>query len=56
MSFLTEYFLNRDELYEYWDISIFFDVTFETVLQRALKRDVEYFGSEEEVLKKYNNR
>jgi len=49
-------FLNRDELYKYWDISIFLDVTFETVLQRAIKRDVEYFGSEDEVRKKYQNR
>jgi len=49
-------FLNRDELYKYWDISIFLDVSFETVLKRAIKRDVEYFGSENEVIKKYKNR
>ncbi len=49
-------FLHRDELYQYWDVSIFLDVTFETVLQRAIKRDVEYFGSKDEVIKKYRNR
>jgi len=49
-------FLLRDELYKYWDISIFLDITFETVLKRALARDVRFFGSEKEVIKKYNKR
>lgn len=48
-------FMNRDELYKYWDISIFLDVTFETVLKRALARDVKLFGFEKEVIKKYNH-
>ncbi len=49
-------FLNRDELFEYWDVSIFLDVSFETVVTRALVRDLNAFGSEEEVLKRYNQR
>jgi len=49
-------FLNRNELTKYWDISIFLDVSFETVIKRALIRDVNYFGSEEEVIKRYKKR
>lgn len=49
-------FLHRDELADYWDLSIFLDVTFETVIKRALLRDREYFGSEREVIKRYTER
>jgi uridine kinase len=49
-------FMNRDELFQYWDMSIFLDVSFDTVRKRALERDLEYFGSVENVLKRYNNR
>jgi uridine kinase len=49
-------FMHRDELYEYWNLSVFLDVTFETVRKRAISRDREYFGSEEKVLEKYNKR
>lgn len=49
-------FLNRDELAQYWDMTIFLDVSFETVMQRALKRDLAYLGSEENVLNCYNSR
>jgi uridine kinase len=49
-------FLNRDELRQFWDMTIFLDVSFETVIQRALKRDLEYLGSEENVLNCYNSR
>jgi uridine kinase len=49
-------FMNRDELYKYWDLSVFLDISFETVLKRAVIRDKDYFGSEEEVYKRYNKR
>ena len=49
-------FMNRDELYHYWDISIFLEVSFQTVKNRAVSRDVKLFGTEDEVLKKYQNR
>jgi len=50
-------FMNRDELYQVWDLSIFLDIKFETVLERALQRDIELFRNEETIklrfLKKY---
>ncbi|MBS3741896.1 MAG: hypothetical protein KGY75_00930 [Candidatus Cloacimonetes bacterium] len=49
-------FLNRDELYQFWDLSIFLKISFETMLDRALIRDLELFGSEEAVIKKYQRR
>lgn len=49
-------FLNRDELAQYWDMTVFLDVSFETVIKRALKRDLEYLGSEENVLTCYKTR
>ena len=49
-------FMHRDELREYWDLSIFLDVSFETVRKRAILRDTKLFGTEEEVLKKYDTR
>lgn len=49
-------FMNRNELYKVWDLSIFLDVSFETVRKRALARDKNLFGTEEETLNKYNKR
>ena len=49
-------FLNRDELYQYWDLSVFLDISFDTVRKRAIERDKELFGTEEKVLDKYNKR
>ena len=49
-------FLNRDELAEYWDLSIFLDVSFDIVLKRAIARDEKYFGSIDEVENRYMNR
>jgi len=49
-------FMHRDEVDHYWDLSIFLDISFTTVRQRAIKRDKEYFGSDEKVLEKYNKR
>lgn len=49
-------FMNRDELRGYWDLSIFLDVSFETVRKRAVLRDAKLFGTEEAALKKYDTR
>ena len=49
-------FMNRDELRGYWDLSIFLDVSFETVRKRAVLRDTKLFGTEEEALNKYDKR
>lgn len=49
-------FMNRDELRGYWDLSIFLDVSFETVRNRAVLRDAKLFGTKDEVLKKYDQR
>jgi len=49
-------FMNRNELYKYWDLSIFLDISFETVIKRATARDTVFFGSRDAVLNKYNNR
>jgi len=38
-------FMNRDELHNIWDISIFLDVSFKTVMKRAIIRDKDYFGT-----------
>lgn len=46
-------FMHRDELYKNWDLSIFLDISFETVLKRAIKRDIDLFSSEENIKKRY---
>jgi uridine kinase len=48
-------FLFRPELADHWDLTIWLDVDFETVLERARRRDVAWVGSEEEVLEKYRS-
>jgi len=49
-------FLLRDELYKFWNISVFLDISFETILKRALDRDLDLFGTEKEILRKYKQR
>ena len=49
-------FLLRDELYPYWDLSVFLEVDFTEVIKRALKRDITLFGSDTEVLNRYEKR
>jgi len=49
-------FLNRDELYNIWDISIFLEITFETMLERAIIRDIDYFGTIENLKERYLKR
>ena len=49
-------FLHKPELINHWDFTIFVDSSFETTVQRALKRDRYLFGSEEEIRKRYYER
>lgn len=49
-------FLLRRELYEYWDLSLFLDISFDTVLVRAAERDIGYFKDMELLEKKYRER
>jgi len=49
-------FLLRPEIREHWDYSIFLKVSFETSLERAKYRDLDLFGSEELVHKRYKTR
>lgn len=49
-------FLLRDAINDYWDIRIFLDVSFSTVIKRALKRDLTYFKDQSLLLEKYNKR
>ena len=54
--FFEGVFLHRKELNHYWDFSIFLDISFETVINRALKRDLSYFKEKDILLEKYNRR
>ncbi len=49
-------FLLRSELMQYWDMTIFVEANFETILTRAEQRDGGLFGSVEEVRKRYEQR
>jgi len=49
-------FLLRERLNKYWDIRVFLDVSFETVIKRAKERDLDYFKDESLLLDKYNKR
>ena len=49
-------FLLRNELYHWWDLTIWIEVDTSVILDRALKRDREYFGDEGTVRRVYQNR
>jgi len=49
-------FLHRPELLPHWDFSLFLDVAFEVTIERASKRDLKYFGSEEALRSLYRQR
>jgi uridine kinase len=49
-------FLQRPELAGCWDFVIFVEVSFETVLRRAVERDRELFGSPQVVIERYQKR
>ena len=49
-------FLLRPELAGHWDFSLFVDATFEVTLERARERDLNLFGSDDDVLRQYEQR
>ena len=49
-------FLMRREIEHYWGLKIFVDIDFETSIKRALERDLDLFGSKEEIQKRYRAR
>ena len=49
-------FLLRNELYDWWNLAIWIEVDTSVILDRALKRDKEYFGDERTVRRVYQNR
>ena len=49
-------FLLRSELCHLWDLTIWIEVDSSVILDRALKRDTEYFGDEGTVRRVYQNR
>jgi uridine kinase len=49
-------FLLRRELRSAWDYSIFVDTSFRVTLERALKRDLELFGDETAIRRRYESR
>jgi len=49
-------FLFRPELVSYWDLKIFLEADFKITVDRAKKRDGYLFGSENEILEKYEQR
>jgi len=49
-------FLLRKELFDYWDFKIFLDISFKTAIERAKKRDIDYFNDMNLLHDKYNFR
>ena len=49
-------FLRRPELDGHWDFSVFVDASFEITLERARERDLNSFGSDDDVLRQYEQR
>jgi uridine kinase len=46
-------FLLRRDLRQYWDYSIWLQIDWDTMIERATKRDVAWVGSAEEVAERY---
>ena len=49
-------FLMRKELYHWWDLTVWLEVGTSVIMNRAIKRDKEYFGDEATVQRVYENR
>ena len=49
-------FLQRPELFDFWDVRIFLQVDLETTVARAALRDQYLFGTEQQVRERYLNR
>jgi len=49
-------FLQKQELDPFWDIRIFLEIDADTCLDRAFKRDIQYYKSFELIMQKYQQR
>ncbi len=49
-------FMFREKLVGFWDLRIFVEISFEESLSRAKERDLELFGDEAELVRKYTMR
>jgi len=49
-------FLLRPELHSYWEFVIWLDISFETMIERAAKRDIAWMASEADVRVRYRDR
>lgn len=49
-------FMLRAELLPYWDLTIYLDVSFNTVLERGVSRDAILFGSPQKAAERYHKR
>lgn len=49
-------FLLNEHLHNYWDYKVYIDASFTNTMQRAIVRDSELFGGEENVIKLYKKR
>ena len=49
-------FLLREELYHWWDFTVWVEADTAVIMNRAIKRDREYFGDEDTVRRVYENR
>ena len=49
-------FLLRKELYQWWDLTVWLEVDTSVIMNRAIKRDKEYFGNERAVQRVYESR
>ncbi|MDE0011025.1 MAG: hypothetical protein OXU36_07755 [Candidatus Poribacteria bacterium] len=49
-------FLLREELYHWWDLTVWVEADTAMIMDRAIKRDKKYFGDEHTVRRVYENR
>ena len=49
-------FLLRKELCQWWNLTVWIEIDTSVIMNRAIKRDKEYFGDEETVRRVYENR
>lgn len=49
-------FLLRKELFHWWDLTVWVEVDTSVIMDRAIKRDKEFFGDERTVRRVYENR
>lgn len=49
-------FLLRRELYQWWNLTVWIEINTSVIINRAIKRDSEYFGDEKTVRRVYKTR